>query len=388
MTDDKERGLFKKFHVTRVDGSSAPGQKHENCEYVVFDMNHDGFARHALRAYARACADEFPALAADLIKRYGLDQHEAAPAERSTDYSEGYDDGLNAGREILEDMRAKVERLEARLTVAQPEPEVAGERAAPDVPEKRDATDPEQQWREFWREICTNADGSINLDQVKKELSDFSMLLSWVPRVYMHVTGGRVSKVNTWPSVVVSLHDDHVNELVEEALRDEIESHASSPVAAFSKDVIREVFMAHGFTIKEGQPDLKPYVYEAAYALLARFSSPNAADGSDIDACIEALVDAGSLIGERFRARTQLDIAIEREVSRRTSVPIDMILHCPTCNTQHVDEAKGEWTNPPHKSHLCHVCHNIWRPADVPTNGVPAIKTIGQNDTVDNRMEF
>ncbi len=116
--------------------------------------------------------------------------------------------------------------------IAQPEPPAADERAAPDVPEKRDATDPEQQWREFWQEICTNADGSINLEQVKKELSDFSMLLSWVPRVYMHVTGGRVSKVNTWPSVVISLHDEHVDELVEDAVRDELEARASSPNAA------------------------------------------------------------------------------------------------------------------------------------------------------------
>lgn len=36
-----------------------------------------------------------------------------------------------------------------------------------------------------------------------------------------------------------------------------------------SKDLIREVFLAHGFTIKEGQTDLKPYVYDAAYALIA-----------------------------------------------------------------------------------------------------------------------
>lgn len=34
-------------------------------------------------------------------------------------------------------------------------------------------------------------------------------------------------------------------------------------------DTIRRVFMAHGFTIKEGQTDLKPYVFQAARALLA-----------------------------------------------------------------------------------------------------------------------
>ena len=38
---------------------------------------------------------------------------------------------------------------------------------------------------------------------------------------------------------------------------------------AMTKDQIRDIFMAHGFTIKEGQTDLKPYVYDAARALLA-----------------------------------------------------------------------------------------------------------------------
>jgi hypothetical protein len=44
--------------------------------------------------------------------------------------------------------------------------------------------------------------------------------------------------------------------------------------APLSRDQIREVFMAHGFTIKEGQPDLKQYVYDAAYALLGLVAAP------------------------------------------------------------------------------------------------------------------
>lgn len=69
--------------------------------------------------------------------------------------------------------------------------------------------------------------------------------------------------------------------------------------------------------------------------------------------------------------------------------PIDMVLHCPACGMQHVDAAErqdpypsstGEddhapWHNPPHRSHLCHGCGHIWRPADVPTNGVQAAGT-------------
>lgn len=61
--------------------------------------------------------------------------------------------------------------------------------------------------------------------------------------------------------------------------------------------------------------------------------------------------------------------------------PINMVLHCPNCMQQHIDAPDGEWTNPPHKSHLCAICGHIWRPADVPTNGVHAVQTRGKNDS-------
>jgi rubredoxin len=76
--------------------------------------------------------------------------------------------------------------------------------------------------------------------------------------------------------------------------------------------------------------------------------------------------------------------------------PIDMVLHCPACGMQHIDEpepgqlvsggpnagrVRAGWDNPPHRSHLCHDCGHIWRPADVPTNGVAAVKTKGKNDS-------
>lgn len=79
------------------------------------------------------------------------------------------------------------------------------------------------------------------------------------------------------------------------------------------------------------------------------------------------------------------------------AVAIDMLLFCPRCGEQHIDapepadadvdvdgtviSATGEWTNPPHRSHLCHMCGTIWRPADVPTNGVASIETRGKADT-------
>jgi hypothetical protein len=79
--------------------------------------------------------------------------------------------------------------------------------------------------------------------------------------------------------------------------------------------------------------------------------------------------------------------------------PIDMLLFCPNCGEQHVDEAKPDvcetcghsegdctcsaftaWLNPPHKSHRCAFCNHVFRPADVPTNGVLTIKTKGERD--------
>lgn len=68
--------------------------------------------------------------------------------------------------------------------------------------------------------------------------------------------------------------------------------------------------------------------------------------------------------------------------------PVDMVLHCPACGQQHIDAPEEHWNreflygweNPPHRSHLCHGCGHIWRPADVPTNGVAAVKTKGKGD--------
>lgn len=76
-----------------------------------------------------------------------------------------------------------------------------------------------------------------------------------------------------------------------------------------------------------------------------------------------------------------------------------MVPYCPNCGAQHIDapepaaaaqhydELPGgmaenqPWTNPPHRSHLCHECGIIWRAADVPTNGVADLKTTGHHDS-------
>lgn len=77
-------------------------------------------------------------------------------------------------------------------------------RPTPGVPEDVDAD-----YEDFWRALVENPDGSLNVAQVKLELSDFHKVMRMVPKVYDHITGGVVSKIMTDPDVVIALADDH-----------------------------------------------------------------------------------------------------------------------------------------------------------------------------------
>jgi hypothetical protein len=80
--------------------------------------------------------------------------------------------------------------------------------------------DYEKIYKEFWKEIVENPDGSLNLDQVKRELADFKGLMTRATEVFMHVTGGKVSKLNTLAEVVISLADAHIEDICDEAVQD------------------------------------------------------------------------------------------------------------------------------------------------------------------------
>ncbi|MBN3776188.1 hypothetical protein G3O06_01240 [Burkholderia sp. Ac-20345] len=84
-----------------------------------------------------------------------------------------------------------------------------------------------------------------------------------------------------------------------------------------------------------------------------------------------------------------LDATLETPGQAIISQPIPMLLFCPACGLQHVDapepahDGEEAWDNPPHRSHKCHACATVWRPADVPTVGVASIQTSGQADNWD-----
>lgn len=76
---DRTRGLFGKFIVRRVDGTDAPGGKHDGCDYFVLDVTHDPHAIPALRAYAASCrGDGYELLADDLNRKAYLAEKEQA----------------------------------------------------------------------------------------------------------------------------------------------------------------------------------------------------------------------------------------------------------------------------------------------------------------------
>lgn len=74
----------------------------------------------------------------------------------------------------------------------------------------------DEHWQ--WWEPIVAPDGVVDIEQVKKELSDYSMLMDMVSRVYDYATGGKVSKPFTDVGAVKALIDDHANSIVEEAI--------------------------------------------------------------------------------------------------------------------------------------------------------------------------
>jgi hypothetical protein len=69
MSEHKSSGVYKKFIVTRTDGTHRKGKKHEGCTYFVLDTVHDPFAEVALIAYANACERDYPGLAKDIRRQ-------------------------------------------------------------------------------------------------------------------------------------------------------------------------------------------------------------------------------------------------------------------------------------------------------------------------------
>jgi hypothetical protein len=71
--------------------------------------------------------------------------------------------------------------------------------------------DVEKEW-EFWKTIICNEDGTINVEQLKNELCDYSLMLGEVPRVYCEVTGSLLSKPHYYAESVIKVFNERYGE--------------------------------------------------------------------------------------------------------------------------------------------------------------------------------
>lgn len=101
----------------------------------------------------------------------------------------------------------------------------------------------EKVWEEFWKDIVCNKDGSINVEQVKKELCDYNFMLEQVPKVYSHITNGLLGKPNYKAETVINEFESCQNVLIDkEMAKDDLLQMLDGEITEESKKEIEEYF--------------------------------------------------------------------------------------------------------------------------------------------------
>lgn len=68
--------------------------------------------------------------------------------------------------------------------------------------------DYKKEYEEFWKDIVENEDGTLNKDQIMRELSDYSMVMDNCARAFCTMTKQRISKQNTMFFEVEGIFND------------------------------------------------------------------------------------------------------------------------------------------------------------------------------------
>ena len=76
----------------------------------------------------------------------------------------------------------------------------------------------------FWKDIV-EVDGVLDMDQLKKELDDFHMVMEQVPSVYCHITDGQLSKCNYSARDVIQIAEDTEENHIQEVITDFLEQY-------------------------------------------------------------------------------------------------------------------------------------------------------------------
>ena len=103
----------------------------------------------------------------------------------------------------------------------------------------------EKVYQEFWKDIVENEDGTLNVEQVKKELADFSMVMDNCSSAYEEMSGSLITKPNTYFSEVLKIFQekfwnvDFVKDDIRDMLKDvdDIEELKSNLIEYFDLEV-------------------------------------------------------------------------------------------------------------------------------------------------------
>jgi len=107
--------------------------------------------------------------------------------------------------------------------------------------------DYEKSFQTYWKNLVCNDDGSLNEDQIKRELHDYLFMLNEVPKVYSEVSGGMLSYPNYYANTVIGEFNNFVDNLCEDAVEDELE---------YLKDQTFYVKSKEGISVKEFKEQL------------------------------------------------------------------------------------------------------------------------------------
>ena len=103
----------------------------------------------------------------------------------------------------------------------------------------------EKVYQEFWKDIVENEDGTLNVEQVKKELADYSMVMDNCASAYEEMSGSLITKPNTYFSEVLKIFQekfwnvDFVKDDIRDMLNDvdDIEALKSELIEYFDLEV-------------------------------------------------------------------------------------------------------------------------------------------------------
>lgn len=189
-------------------------------------------------------------------------------------YAESLNQLLEARDAQLSRVEEQVRELERRWEFRSPTPD-AYEAACAALEKHRQRADAaeaafmqnEQTKQELFAQKDKLLTANFNISKRLKEAeAELARLRAQEPVAFIDISKGGFDK----GSKVIDYYSDEIQHLEAGA-----KLYAEPrPAVLPDKDAIREVFMRNGFTIKEGQADLKDYVYAAANALLALGCQP------------------------------------------------------------------------------------------------------------------